>query len=107
MKPNRNTSAGTKADSTTTADDMQVSQTIAKPNVVCCALSELKKGDKVRIDHAHLYKDGYWQNWSHIDYIFLGKKGREYHFQNVHYEREHFRMKKNIEDNHVFAGRFA
>jgi len=34
MKPNRNSSAGTNADSTTTADDMQVSQTIAKPNVV-------------------------------------------------------------------------
>ena len=34
MKPNRNSSAVTKADSTTTADDMQVSQTIAKPNVI-------------------------------------------------------------------------
>lgn len=34
MKPNRITSAGAKADSTTTADDMQVSQTIAKPNVI-------------------------------------------------------------------------
>lgn len=28
---NRNSKAGTKADSTTTDDDMQVSQTIAKP----------------------------------------------------------------------------
>jgi hypothetical protein len=35
-KLNSNSSAGTKADSTATADDMQVSQTIAKPNVVCC-----------------------------------------------------------------------
>lgn len=37
MKPNRNSSAGTKADSTTTADDTSVSQTIAKPLVVCSA----------------------------------------------------------------------
>jgi tRNA1(Val) A37 N6-methylase TrmN6 len=34
MKPNRITSAGTKADSNTTADDTSVSQTIAKPNVM-------------------------------------------------------------------------
>ena len=34
MKPNRNSSAGTKDDSSTTAENMQVSQTIAKPNVV-------------------------------------------------------------------------
>jgi hypothetical protein len=33
MKPNRITSAGTKADSTTTADATTSSQTIAKPNV--------------------------------------------------------------------------
>ncbi len=36
MKSNRNSSAGTKADSTTTAEALQVSQTIAKPNVIGC-----------------------------------------------------------------------
>lgn len=35
MKPNRNSSAGTKADSSTKVDDTSVSQTITKPNVVC------------------------------------------------------------------------
>jgi hypothetical protein len=45
MKPN-SYSAGTKDDSTTTADDMQVSQTIAKPNVSGSAFAVLPDSER-------------------------------------------------------------
>lgn len=53
MKPNRNPSAGTKADSTTNDDVTTSSQTIAKPNVGSSAsrsLSEILKDADAAIE---------------------------------------------------------
>lgn len=74
--------------------------------IIPCDFSDLEIGDKVQIKHYHLYKDGYWQSPSFIDYKYLGVKNKEHNFQNVNYEHEHFRMKKEFEDNHVFLGKY-
>lgn len=80
--------------------------TLRKGVVIPCTFSDLQIGDKVQIKHYHLYKDGYWQSPSFIGYKYLGVKNGEHHFQNVNYEHEHFRMKKDFEDNHVFLGKY-
>jgi hypothetical protein len=77
-----------------------------KHSVVPCTFSDLEIGDKVKIKHYHLYKDGHWQLPSFIDYIYLGIKNGEHHFKNVNYEHEHFRMKKDFEDKDVFLGKY-
>ena len=79
---------------------------LRKGVVMPCTFSDLQVGDKVQIKHYHLYKDGYWQSPSFIDYKYLGVKNGEHHFQNVNFEHEHFRMKKDFEDNHVFIGKY-
>jgi hypothetical protein len=83
-------------------EDKALSQVAVMP----CAFSDLEIGDKVQIKHYHLYKYGYWQSPSFIDYKYIGVKNGEHHFQNVNYEHEHFRMKKDFEDNHVFIGKY-
>lgn len=75
------------------------------PCVKYCALKTLNIGDKVQIKHAHKYENGYWQCWGKVDYKYLGFKGGEYHFQNLKHEHEHFRMKNEYEDMHVFVGK--
>lgn len=71
-----------------------------------CALSDLKYGDRVCIKHYHLYKDGYWQMSSLIDYIFVGRFGDEYYFQNVNVDCENFKMREEFEDKDVFLGKY-
>ena len=79
---------------------------LRKGFVTPCIFSDLEIGDKVLIKHYHFYIDGCWQDPSFIDYKYLGIKNGEHHFQNVSYEHEHFRMKKEFEDNHVFLGKY-
>lgn len=79
---------------------------LRKHAVIPCAFSDLEVGDVVQIRHYHLYKDGYWQLPSVIDYKYIGVKNGEHHFENVNYEHEHFRMKKEFEDNHNFLGKY-
>jgi len=80
--------------------------TMNDSSIIPCLFSDLNINDKVQIIHYHLYKNGYWQSPSFIDYIYLGIDEGYYYFQNVNYIHERFRMKKESEDNHTFLGKY-
>ena len=44
---NSNSNAGTNVPTSTTADELPSSQTIAKPNVICCYYFIVKRDDKI------------------------------------------------------------
>ena len=53
------------------------------PHVTNCTLADLNIGDKVLIEHAHRFKDGYWSLWSGTNYQYLGCDGSVYQFKNI------------------------
>ena len=79
---------------------------MSESELIICGFSDLSIGDKVRIKHYHLFKYGYWQSPSFNDYKYLGLKNGEHYFQNVNYEHEHFRMKKEFQEKDVFEGKY-
>ena len=72
-----------------------------------CTLASLNIGDKVQIEHAHKFENGYWQCWSKTDYKYLGFERGRFHFENVDYKHEHFRMKEELEEMHRFKGKYS
>jgi predicted phosphodiesterase len=88
MKTNRNSSAGTKADSSTTDEITSVSQTIAKPNVGCQGLSGM-----LVIGDVHGKVDNYWKilqkhKGTSIQVGDFGfKKQHDWHLANIDYSQ--------------------
>ncbi len=86
MKPNRITSAGADADSTTTADDTSVRQTIAKPNVIGC----LGLSGMLVIGDVHGKVDNYWK-------ILQKHKGTSIQVGDFGFKKQHDWHLKNID----------
>lgn len=82
-------------------------QPCAIAGVSYCTLASLNIGDKVQIEHAYKFENGYWQCWSKKDYKYLGFERGHFHFENLNYKHEHFRMKEEFEDMHRFKGKYS
>lgn len=69
-----------------------------------CTLTALNYGDKVKINHAHTFKSGYWKDWVPICYIYKGVKEGRHHFSRCNYEHESFSMKTENEGSSILIG---
>lgn len=69
-----------------------------------CTLTGLNYGDKVKIDHAHTYKFGYWKDWASTDYWYRGIKNGAYYFVNCDYKHECFSMDVENEGSSILKG---
>jgi hypothetical protein len=72
-----------------------------------CTLATLNIGDEVEINHAHKFQYGAWGSWVGVRYKYLGFERGYFHFENVKYKHEHFRMKKEFKPSHVFKGKYS
>ncbi len=70
-----------------------------------CTLYGLKKGDKVIISHAHVFKAGEWRHWLDMEYIFEDYKQPYFLFKRADHATEKLRIKENIAPTHIFKGR--
>ncbi len=70
-----------------------------------CTLYSLKKGDRVIISHAHVFKARTWRHWLDMEYIFEEYKQPYFIFKRADHATEKLRIKESIARRHIFKGR--
>jgi hypothetical protein len=73
-------------------------------NIRPCTLIGLKIMDKVKINHAHTFIFGYWEDWTSTDYWYIGIKKGTHCFVNCAYRNDYFYMDKENEGSSVLKG---
>jgi hypothetical protein len=87
-------------------DAINLVKNLVIPRVINCTVEDLNIGDTVLIEHAHRFKDDYWDAWSKTNYKYLSCAGGVYEFENINYPEEHFTLMGD-EPMHRFVGRYC